>query len=62
MIDEDLLKILGCPLDENRPPLHLEGEWLICTQCGAKFPIENGIPNLLPESAILPEINGAKNG
>jgi uncharacterized protein YbaR (Trm112 family) len=52
MIRPELLKILGCPLDEERPELRQEGGYLICTKCGAAFPIRDGIPDLLPESAI----------
>lgn len=55
MIDQSLLEILGCPLEEDRPPLEQQGEFLVCTHCGAKFPIEHGIPNLLPEAAIPAE-------
>lgn len=55
MIDEKLLEILACPLCENRPPLLLQGEFLVCTQCGHGFPIIDDIPHLLPESAIEPE-------
>ena len=54
---ESLLEILCCPLDKE--PLELEdaeyddgGEvvagTLVCTACGEDFPIEDGIPNLLP--------------
>ncbi len=55
---ESLLEILCCPLDKE--PLELEdaeydddGEeiiagQLVCTACGESYPIEDGIPNLLP--------------
>lgn len=54
---ESLLEILCCPLDKE--PLELEdaeydddGEvvagTLVCTACGEEYPIEDGIPNLLP--------------
>lgn len=55
MIDEKLLEILGCPLEDNRPRLRQEGNWLVCSSCGAKFPIQDGIPNLLPEAAVTKE-------
>jgi uncharacterized protein YbaR (Trm112 family) len=53
---EDLLDILCCPLDKEDLELEaaetdddeiLEGE-LVCTECGEQYPIEDGIPNLLP--------------
>ena len=55
---ESLLEILCCPLDKH--DLELEdaeydddGEeivsgTLVCTECGERYPIEDGIPNLLP--------------
>jgi uncharacterized protein YbaR (Trm112 family) len=53
---EDLLDILCCPLDKEALELEvtetdgdeiLDGE-LVCTECGERYPIEDGIPNLLP--------------
>ncbi|SEQ46778.1 methytransferase partner Trm112 [Natrinema salaciae] len=53
---ESLLDILCCPLDKH--DLELEdaeyddeevvGGDLVCTECGETYPIEDGIPNLLP--------------
>jgi uncharacterized protein YbaR (Trm112 family) len=51
----DLLDILACPLDKHELELSvdeendeiLEGQ-LTCTECGEVYPIEDGIPNLLP--------------
>ena len=52
----DLLDILCCPLDKHDLELEvteeddtevLEGE-LVCTECDEVYPIEDGIPNLLP--------------
>lgn len=55
-MDEDLIDILCCPLDKHELELEVderEGEEiiagrLICTECGEAYPIEDGIPNLLP--------------
>lgn len=57
---EALMDILCCPLDKEELELEvnqkeqsqaetevLDGE-LICTECGTTYPIEEGIPNLLP--------------
>jgi|CXWL01.1.fsa_nt_gi uncharacterized protein YbaR (Trm112 family) len=52
MIDEALLAILACPNCEERPPLRLVAERLVCDKCNCYYPVEEGIPNLLPESAI----------
>ncbi|WP_254763639.1 methytransferase partner Trm112 [Natrinema marinum] len=53
---ESLLDILCCPLDKHDLELedaaYEEGEVvagdLVCTECGERYPIEDGIPNLLP--------------
>ena len=50
------MDILCCPLDKSELELHVEeredGEVLfgrlVCTECGEEYPIEDGIPNLLP--------------
>lgn len=53
---ESLMEIICCPLDKHELDLSvddsddeeiLEGT-LTCTECGEKYPIEDGIPNLLP--------------
>jgi uncharacterized protein YbaR (Trm112 family) len=54
---ESLLDIICCPLDKHDLDLAVDeraddGEilagTLTCTECGEAFPIEDGIPNLLP--------------
>ena len=52
MIDAALLEILACPNCESRPQLRLDTERLVCDICNCYYPIEDGIPYLLPESAI----------
>lgn len=52
MIDPELLAILACPLEEERPPLRLDGQQLVCDSCHHAFPVVDGIPHLLPENAI----------
>ena len=55
-MNESLLDILCCPLDKHELALEdtaREGEeivagTLVCTECGERYPIEDGIPNLLP--------------
>jgi len=55
-IPSDLLAILACP-SADHAPLELAGEQLVCTSCGSRFPISDGIPVLLPDEAI-PGPNG----
>lgn len=54
-LDPKLVEILACPADENRPPLRLEGETLVCDQCKRIYLIRDGIPILLPEEATIPD-------
>ncbi|GAB3030409.1 methytransferase partner Trm112 [Natronobiforma cellulositropha] len=55
-MNESLLEILRCPLDKAELTLE-DAEYdgdeivsgtLVCTECGERYPIEDGIPNLLP--------------
>jgi len=55
MIDPKLLELLACPVCPERPPLEERDGWLACTSCGRRFPIRDGIPDLLPESAVEPQ-------
>jgi uncharacterized protein YbaR (Trm112 family) len=53
---ESLMEIVCCPIDKSDLELDIEerdGEEIIsgtltCTECGEVYPIEDGIPNLLP--------------
>ena len=48
-IDPELLAILACPVDHARVtegPAHL-----VCTACGRRYPVRNGIPVMLVEEA-----------
>jgi len=50
MIDEELLSRIVCP--EDKQPLVVKDERsLQCTHCKRIYPIEDGIPNLLPQSS-----------
>ncbi|MEZ6192376.1 MAG: hypothetical protein R3C45_13960 [Phycisphaerales bacterium] len=51
-ISPDVLKILRCPL--TRSPLQLQGEELVATVGGLRYPIRDGIPILLIDEAALP--------
>jgi len=54
---ESLLDIIVCPVDKHELELDVDdtGEdeeilsgTLTCTECGERYPIDDGIPNLLP--------------
>ncbi len=49
MIDKELLEILACPVCKT--PVRLEGDRLICSQCGRRYPVRDGIPVMLVDQA-----------
>lgn len=53
MISQDLLDILRCPVCVHNEPegglLEKRGNWLICQDCGRKYPIRDDIPVMLTE-------------
>ncbi|MDQ7850619.1 MAG: Trm112 family protein [Armatimonadota bacterium] len=51
-IDPELLRILACPVD--KAPVELHGDRIVCTHCGRRYPIRDGIPVMLVEEAELP--------
>lgn len=55
MIDEQLLELLACPRCPTRPPVRLEENLLICTDCGYGYRIIDEIPRMLPEDALTPD-------
>lgn len=52
-ISDELLEILACPVD--KAPVRLEGDKLVCEQCGRRYRIDDGIPIMLIDEAELPE-------
>ena len=55
MLDPKLVEILACPACDDRPPVRDEGEWLVCESCGRRYPVVDGIPEMLVESALPPD-------
>ncbi len=51
-LDKLLLEILACPVDHA--PVREEGERLVCTQCGRRYPVREGIPVMLIDEAEAP--------
>ena len=52
VLNPDLLAILACPACDDRPPLELRGDYLVCNQCRRAYPIRDEIPILLVEEAL----------
>lgn len=53
VLDPEFVKILACPACDDRPPLRLDGQTLVCDKCRRTYMIRDGIPILLTEEAIL---------
>jgi uncharacterized protein len=58
-LDPRLMEILACPSDDHAPlhagtPTDPEANVLTCTSCGRQFRVEDGIPVLLLDEAVLP--------
>ncbi len=53
MIDNELLEILACPA--CKAPVIQQGDRIVCTKCGRRYPIKNGIPAMLVDEAERPE-------
>ena len=48
-MDQELLKILACPA--CKADVELKESRIVCTKCGRKYPIRDGIPIMLIEEA-----------
>lgn len=48
-VDPELLAILACPVDHA--PVVDEETRLVCTACGRRYPVREGIPVMLVEEA-----------
>lgn len=49
MIDKEFLEILACPI--CKVSVREQGEDLVCTACGRRYPVRDGIPVMLVEEA-----------
>ena len=54
-IDKELLSILACPVD--KAAVTEDGDYIVCSECGRKYPIRENIPVMLADEAIMPETN-----
>ncbi len=48
MLDERLLKILVCPACRSSLEYKERRKVLICTECGTRYEVRDGIPIMLP--------------
>lgn len=57
-LDKELLEIVRCPACLSRFADPMEGtdvDELVCTGCGAAYPVRNGVPVLLVDEARRPD-------
>ncbi len=54
-IDKEFLEILACPVCKGVFDLQERDgkEELLCSKCHRAYPIEDGIPNLLPDAGVI---------
>lgn len=54
-LDKEFLEILACPVCRGslRDRERQGREELKCAGCGRVYPVEEGIPNLLPDAGVL---------
>jgi uncharacterized protein YbaR (Trm112 family) len=52
VIDKELLEILACPA--CKAPVVLRDDRIVCTKCGRRYPIRDGIPVMLIDEAEQP--------
>ncbi len=55
MIDKELLDILACPACKG--DVKLDAEKIVCTKCGLRYPIKDGIPVMLIDEGEKDEEN-----
>ena len=48
-IPKDLFNILACPICRANLRYSKDKKSLVCVKCSHKYPIQNGIPILLPQ-------------
>jgi uncharacterized protein YbaR (Trm112 family) len=51
LISPELAAVLVCPVDKAQLREDVEGSRLVCTGCGRRYPVRDGIPIMLVEEA-----------
>jgi hypothetical protein len=51
LIDESLARLLVCPVDKADLIEDVDEQRLVCTDCGRRYPVKDGIPIMLPDEA-----------
>lgn len=48
-----MIGLMQCPACKGEP-VERRDDWIVCTQCGLRYPIVEGIPRMLVELAERP--------
>ena len=51
LIDPGLAEVLVCPVDKSELEEDTSAELLVCTECGRRYPVRDGVPIMLVEEA-----------
>ena len=51
LIDATLAQVLVCPVDKADLDQDVASARLVCTECGRRYPVRDGIPIMLVEEA-----------
>lgn len=49
-VESWLLEVLACPRCRQKVALSTDGSGLVCTSCAVVYPIDDGLPQMLPDS------------
>ncbi|MBD3178392.1 MAG: Trm112 family protein [Candidatus Latescibacteria bacterium] len=50
-VNDELLRLLACPKCKKEVRPDSAGEYIICDECGLRYPVEDDIPIMLAERA-----------
>jgi uncharacterized protein len=53
-LDPELVEILVCPNDRGAIEVYEDEQVIVCTTCGYRYPIRDGIPVMLIDEAEKP--------
>ncbi|MFM1916836.1 MAG: hypothetical protein RJB01_351 [Actinomycetota bacterium] len=61
-LSEELWQVIACPApDHGALRADEERFMLVCTVCAREFPVRNGIPMLLLDEALIPDVGNSGN-
>lgn len=55
LIDDTLARILVCPVDKGGLIQDKAASRLVCSECGRRYPVRDGIPIMLVDQAEGPD-------